>query len=103
MKVENIKIPARQVSELCQRWHIDKLSLFGSILRDDFRAGSDIDVLAEFQPGYTPSFFKLHQIQEEISELFDGRAIDLVTPKFLNHRIRDRILSQLETCYVAER
>lgn len=103
MKLKNIKIPTNELSALCQQWHIDKLSLFGSVVRDDFTADSDIDILVEFEPGFTPGFLKLHQIQEELSALFDYRTIDLVTLKFLNHRIRDRVLAAAEVCYVAER
>ncbi|MEO0539019.1 MAG: nucleotidyltransferase family protein [Cyanobacteria bacterium P01_A01_bin.123] len=98
-----MKIPEDKISGLCQRWHIHKLSLFGSVLRDDFTADSDIDVLVEFEPGFTPGFLKLYQIQEELSALFDHRMVDLVTLKFLNHRIRDRVLATAEVCYVAER
>jgi uncharacterized protein len=101
MKLENIRVPTDKISELCQKWHIHKLSLFGSVLRDDFTADSDIDILVEFEPEFTPGFFKLHQIQEELSELFDRRTIDLVTLKFLNHRIRNRVLATAEVCYVA--
>jgi uncharacterized protein len=103
MKLKNVKIPTHELAALCQRWHINQLSLFGSVLRDDFTADSDIDILVEFETGFTPGFLKLHQIQEELSALFDHRTIDLVTPKFLNHRIRDRVLATLEVCYVAER
>jgi predicted nucleotidyltransferase len=103
MKLKNIEIPVEQLSALCQQWHICKLSLFGSVLRDDFTPASDIDVLVEFEAGFTPGFFKLHQIQEELSDLFDNRPIDLVTPKFLNQRIRDRVLATAEVCYVAKR
>jgi uncharacterized protein len=103
MKVKNIKIPTDEISTLCQRWHIDKLSLFGSVLRDDFTVNSDIDVLVEFQAGATPGFLRLHQIQEELSGLLEHRRIDLVTLKFLNHRIRDRVLATAEVCYVAAR
>lgn len=103
MKLRNIQIPVDEIAAVCQRWHIDKLSLFGSVLRDDFTTDSDIDILVEFESGYTPGFLKLHQIQEELSALFDHRTIDLVTLKFLNHRIRDRVLATAEVCYVAER
>lgn len=102
MKVKNLKIPIAQIKELCQLYHINKFALFGSVLRNDFTANSDIDVLVEFQPGHTPGFIKLHQIQEEISQLFGGRKIDLVTPKFLNYQIRDQILDEMEVCYVAK-
>jgi uncharacterized protein len=103
MKLKNIEIPVDKISVLCQQWHICKLSLFGSILRDDFTSTSDIDILVEFDSGFTPGFFKLYQIQEELSKLFDKRSIDLVTPKFLNQRIRDRVLATAEVCYVAKR
>lgn len=103
MKLKNITIPKEKISNLCQNWHIHKLSLFGSVLRDDFTTDSDIDILVEFEVGFTPSFFKLHQIQEELSQLFDERTIDLVTIKSLNHRIRERVLATAEVCYVAER
>lgn len=95
-----MKIPQEKLSKLCQHWHIYKLSLFGSVLRDDFTADSDIDLLVEFELGFTPSFLKLHQIQEELSQLFDGRTIDIVTVKSLNHRIRERVLATAEVCYV---
>ena len=95
-----MKISQEKLSQLCQHWHIHKLSLFGSVLRDDFTADSDIDMLVEFELGFTPSFFKLHQIQEELSQLFDGRSIDLVTVKSLNYRIRERVLATAEVCYV---
>ncbi len=103
MKLKNIEIPIERISALCQHWHICKLSLFGSVLRDDFTPTSDIDVLVEFEPGLTPGFFKLHQIQEELSDLFDKRSIDLVTSRFLNQRIRERVLATSEVCYVAKR
>ncbi|AFY60437.1 nucleotidyltransferase family protein [Synechococcus sp. PCC 6312] len=101
MKLKNIEIPVDQISALCQQWHISKLSLFGSVLRDDFSPTSDIDILVEFESGFTPSFFKLYQIQEELSALFDNRPIDLITTKFLNQRIRDRVLATAKVFYVA--
>lgn len=102
MKTQNIDVSKEKITHFCQHWHITKLSLFGSVLRDDFRAASDIDVLVEFQPGYIPGFLKLHHIQEELSTLLGNRQIDLVTAKFLNHRIRDRVLAEAEVYYDAE-
>ncbi len=99
MKTQNINISGEQIAHFCQHWHIIKLSLFGSVLRDDFRPDSDIDVLVEFQPEHIPGFLKLHQIQEELSTLLGNRPIDLVTSKFLNPRIRDRILAEAEVYY----
>lgn len=102
MKVENIVIPLPEIKQFCQKHHINKFALFGSVLHDDFNPNSDIDVLVEFQPEHTPGFIKLYKIQEEISQLFDNRKIDLVTPKFLNYQIRDKILAEMKVCYVAE-
>jgi len=103
MKVKKIEYSLEKIANICQRWHIEKLSLFGSVLRNDFTPESDIDILVEFESGFTPGFFKLYQIESELSDLFDQRRIDLVTPKFINHRIRDRILAEAEVCYVAKR
>lgn len=76
MKTRNIDIPQEKIAHFCQHWHIAKLSLFGSVLRDDFCPASDIDVLVEFQPGYIPGFLKLHHIQEEFSTLLGDRQIN---------------------------
>lgn len=103
VKTKNIEIPLLQIKQLCQKHHINKFALFGSVLRNDFNSDSDIDVLVEFQAEHTPGFIKLHQIQSEISQLFNDREIDLVTPKFLNYQIKDKILAEMEVYYVAER
>ena len=99
MKVKNIEIPTRKIKLLCQKYHITIFALFGSVLRDDFNHDSDIDVLVEFNPDHIPGFFKFHQIQEEISQLFNNRKIDLVTPKFLNYQIKDKILAEMKVFY----
>lgn len=101
MKIKNTDIPISKIKLLCQKHNINKFALFGSVIRDDFRPNSDIDVLVEFDPKHIPGFIKLHQIQEEISQLFNGRQIDLVTPKFLNYQIKDKILAEMEVYYVA--
>ncbi|MBE0697510.1 MAG: nucleotidyltransferase family protein [Anaerolineaceae bacterium] len=88
----NISIPEKQLADFCQRHHIRKLSLFGSILSDRFGPESDVDVLVEFETGHTPGL-SLIRMQDELSTLFGGRKIDLVTPKFLNKRIRDKVVA----------
>ena len=93
-------VPKDQLAEFCRRNHILKLALFGSILREDFRPDSDIDVLVEFEPGHVPGFGFI-RLQDELSNLFGGRTVDLVTPKFLNHRIRDEVLRSAEVQYTA--
>lgn len=99
MKNTRIPIDRKQIVTICRKYHIQKLSLFGSVLRDDFRPDSDIDVLVEFEPGHTPGFLRLYQIEEELSPSLGGHRPDLVTPGFLNHRIRNRVLAEAEIQY----
>jgi uncharacterized protein len=99
MAYHGIEIPRERIAEFCRRHRIRKLSLFGSILRDDFRPESDIDVLVEFEPGATPglAFFSF---QDELSTIF-GRKVDLHTPGFLSKYFRDEVLAEAEVQYVA--
>jgi predicted nucleotidyltransferase len=91
-------IPREAISEFCQRHSIRRLALFGSVLRDDFGPDSDVDVLVEWEPGHTPGW-EVVDIAEELGELFDGRKVDLVNPRFLKPRLRDRVLSSAEVQY----
>lgn len=93
-------VPKTQLAEFCRRNHIRRLALFGSVLREDFGPLSDIDVLVEFEPGHVPGL-RFIRLQDELSALFGGRRVDLVTPKFLNHRIRDEVLRSAEVQYAA--
>ena len=88
------------VKAFCERHHIARLALFGSVLRDDFNADSDVDVLVEFQPGHVPGL-NFVSMERELSALLNGRRVDLVTPKFLNVRIREQVLQEAEPLYVA--
>lgn len=94
-----IAVDRDELARFCRRHHIRRLAFFGSVLREDFRPDSDVDVLVEFEPGHVPGFGFI-RIQRELSELLDGREVDLVTPKFLNHRIRDRVLADADVQYV---
>ncbi len=98
----SVKIPidCEKIAEFCRANGILKLSLFGSVLRDDFNPDSDVDVLVEFEPERVPGFIRLYQIEQELSALLGGRKLDVVTPKFLNHRIRDRVLADAQVQYV---
>jgi hypothetical protein len=97
----NIKIavPKDRIAEFCQRNHIHKLSLFGSILREDFRTDSDIDVLVEFEPGHVPGFFRLFDMEEELSSILYGRKVDLRTPQDLSRYFRDEVIANAEVQY----
>lgn len=97
MVIRNIELPSETISAFCTRHHIRRLALFGSVLREDFRADSDLDVLVEFEPGHTPgwAFFGM---QEELSELL-GRKVDLNTPGFLSRYFRDEVLKEAVVAY----
>lgn len=99
----NARMPIddEKIAEFCRRHHIRKLALFGSVLRDDFGPESDVDVLVEFEPGQVVGL-RFIRIQEELSRLLGGRPVDLVTPKFLNRRIRDRVLADAEVHYAGK-
>ena len=94
-----ISVPYDRIAEFCQRYHVHKLSFFGSVLRDDFRPESDIDVLVEFEPGKTPGF-AIVTMQQELSQLFAGRTIDLRTPQELSRYIRARVMAEALVQYV---
>jgi len=94
-----IPIERDKLAAFCRRHHIALLSLFGSVVCQDFRPDSDVDVLIEFEEGRGPGFIGLHRIEAELSELFGGRRLDLVNPKYLNSRIRDRVLAEAEVQY----
>jgi len=94
---QELEIPRDKIAQFCHRNHIRRLALFGSVLRDDFGPDSDVDVLVEFKPEHVPGL-ALIRMQDELAVLL-GRRIDLVTPKFLNRRIRDQVLSEMEVQY----
>ena len=99
MMSARISIDRERIAEFCRRNHIRKLSLFGSVLRDDFRPDSDVDVLVEFEPGHTPglAFFAM---QRELSAIL-GRNVDLNTAGYLNLYFRDQVLIEAEVQYDA--
>ncbi|MBM3218748.1 MAG: nucleotidyltransferase family protein [Candidatus Rokubacteria bacterium] len=94
-----IDIPRERIAEICRRHHIRRLALFGSVLRDDFRPESDVDILVGFEPGKTPglAFFG---IEQELSEVL-GRQVDLKTPQELSKYFRDEVLAEAEEVFVA--
>jgi predicted nucleotidyltransferase len=94
-----IRIDRQKLTEFCRTNHIFRLALFGSILRDDFRPDSDVDVLVEFEPGHVPGL-KFFALERELSELL-GRKVDLNTPNFLSPYFRGRVLAEAEVQYVA--
>jgi predicted nucleotidyltransferase len=92
-----------EIAALCRRYHAQKLSLFGSVLRSDFGPQSDIDVLVEFDPQHVPGFFRLSEMADELSRIFDGRTVDLRTPQDLSRYFRSDVLAHAKVQYVASR
>ena len=86
-----------KVTGFCRKHHIRRLSLFGSVLRGDFRPDSDVDVLVEFEPGHVPGL-EFFAMEDELSEIL-GRKVDLNTPGFLSPRFRDQVLAEAEVQY----
>lgn len=96
----NFSIDRKKIYEFCKNHRIKKLSLFGSVLREDFTADSDIDVLVEFKDfSTTPGLFEFVELQEELSSIFGGRRIDLVTINALRDHLRQEILKTAEVQY----
>lgn len=95
-------VPQEKISDFCRRNHIRKLSLFGSALRSDFGPDSDVDVLVEFEPGHVPGFFRLFDLEKELSSFFDGRKVDLRTPEDLSRYFRDEVIANAEVQYAQE-
>jgi uncharacterized protein len=94
-----IGVPSDRIADFCGRHHIRWLALFGSVLRDDFRPDSDVDVLLEFEPEHRYTYFTLARIENELSSLI-GRRVDLHMPKTLHPFLRDKVLGQAEALYV---
>ena len=101
MSNSNIKIPGEKIAEFCKRNHIRRLSLFGSVLRDDFSSDSDIDFLVEFEPGKVPGLIGLSRMERELSEILGGRKVDLRTPQDLSVYFREEVLARAEVQYAA--
>jgi len=98
----HIKIPKKDLGAFCRRWQIKELSLFGSVLRDDFRPDSDVDVLVRFDPEARRTLFDLARMQDELQQIL-GRNVDLVSRRGIemsrNYLRRSAILNSAEVVY----
>ena len=99
----NIEIPKEKIAAFCRKWKIVEFSLFGSVLRDDFRADSDVDVLVSFSPDAEWSLLEHMAMEEELSAIF-GRKVDVISRKAIerseNYIRRDAILETAQLYYV---
>ena len=97
-----IAIPTEGIAVFCERWQVTEMALFGSVLRDDFGPGSDIDVLVAFKDGARHTLFNMVEMEEELKALF-GREVDLVSRRGIerssNHLRREAILRSAEAIH----
>jgi uncharacterized protein len=93
----NIRIDREQIADFCRRNHIRRLALFGSVLRDDFRPDSDVDVLVEFEPG-TRVGWEFVSMADEMESIL-GRNVDFVTRANISHYIKDKVERESEVIY----
>ena len=104
MSKVRIELPKDRIADFCRRWKITELALFGSVLRDDFRPDSDLDVLATFEPNDGWSLFDLVAMQDELESLF-GRKVDLVEKRAVersrNYIRRRHILNNMEVVHAS--
>jgi predicted nucleotidyltransferase len=95
-----IQIDREQVAAFCRRHQVRRLALFGSVLRDDFRPDSDVDVLVDFAPEARAGLFEMARMEAELEELI-GRKVDLRTPAELSRYFRDEVVAGAEVQYAA--
>jgi predicted nucleotidyltransferase len=95
-----IRVPKKELADFCRRYNVQKLALFGSVLGNNFRADSDVDVLVSFQPNAKIGFITFSRMQRELAELFN-RPVDLVPMDGLKPVIRDSVLSNIEEVYAS--
>jgi len=95
-----MNIPKQNIALFCNKHKIKKLSIYGSALRGELKPESDIDILVEFDKEYVPGFFKLVDMEEELSQIFGGRKVDLRTPNDLSRYFRHEVLAKAEVLHV---
>lgn len=93
-----LELQAELIEAFCERHHIQRMALFGSVLRDDFTRNSDVDVLVEFDAAHIPGLFAFMEMQFEMEALL-GHPVDLLTFRSLHHFIRDQVLREAVTIY----
>lgn len=102
MTIIAIDLSLEKIAEFCHRWQVTELALFGSVLRDDFRPDSDIDVMVQFHLEAHPTFSALDKMEAELETIFD-REVDLITRQGIetsrNYLRRQEILSSAQVIY----
>lgn len=101
MRSNKLTLPRKKIAEFCKRWSITEFSVFGSVLRDDFRPDSDVDVLVSIDPKAHIGLFELADMKIELQDMFK-RPVDLVEKEGLRNPYRRReILRTAKVIYAA--
>jgi uncharacterized protein len=100
MMSPRIRIPKTKIKDFCLQYQIKRMALFGSVLRDDFRPDSDVDILVVFEPSAQITFMTLGKMKRELSGIFQ-RPVDLVPQDGLKPAIREAVLSTAQEVYAA--
>lgn len=98
MSNPKISIPKDKIARFCQQNHISTMSLFGSVLTNQFNSKSDVDFLVEFQPEHIPTLFDIVTMEEELSNII-GRHADLKTPNGISRYFRDDVIATAQRIY----
>ena len=99
MPRERLPLSDAEIRAFCQKHHIRRLALFGSMLRDDFGPSSDVDLLVEFEPGRVPGLLRLAAMERELSAMIGGRRVDIRTPRDLSRYFRDDVIAEAVVQY----
>lgn len=91
-----LPLDRRAIEAFCRHHRVRKLALYGSVLTDEFRPSSDVDVLVEFEEGASVTFFDLSDMEDELSKLLGGRRVDIKTPQDLSRHIREAVVAGAE-------
>ncbi len=94
----HLELDQARIAEFCQRNHIRRLALYGSVLTDEFRSDSDVDVLVEFDSGHSVGLIRMAALEAELSHII-GRKVDLRTPGDLSRYFREQVLATAEVQY----
>ncbi len=95
-----IELDKQRIADFCRRNYIQRLSLFGSVLREDFGPDSDVDVLVQFEPGAVVTLLDMVRMEDELAQVI-GRKVDLRTPQDLSRYFRDQVLATAVVQYAA--
>ena len=95
----SVSVPKDALAAFCRKHGIIRLSVFGSALRADFKPESDVDVLVDFEPESVPGLLGIAEMELELSDLFEGRRVDIRTPEDLSQYFRQEVLDTAEVQY----